>query len=227
MQEVALATVIWLGTHLGVSSTPLRRIIVGAIGEKFYLALYSLLATAALVYLIWVYTDVPRFDYLWLPNPDLYWVTKLTMPVAFMLLVGGFMVTNPTNVGMRIDDPEHAADLAQGVTRITRHPLQWAIIIWAIGHVVASGDTVSVIFFCGFLILSLAGSVLMDAKKAATLGPGWTAYAGVTSNVPFGAIFSGRNRLVFSELLLPIAVGLVVYVLAYYFHELYTGSVVV
>jgi len=227
MQEVLIATVIWLVTHLGISSTPLRRVITGAIGEGLYLGLYSLLAAASLGYLIWVYTDVPRFDYLWLPNPDLYWVAKLTMPGAFILMLGGFMVKNPTAVGVRIEDPAQAAELARGVTRITRHPLQWAIIIWGIGHIVANGDNVSVVFFSGFLILSLAGSVLMDVKKAASLGEAWTAYANVTSNVPFVAILAGRNRLDFKELIMPIGAGLIVYAIAYYFHETYTGSIVI
>ena len=227
MAEMWLAALLWVGTHLGISSTPLRKAIVGAIGEQAYLGLYSLIAAGTLAYLIWVYTDVPRFEYLWLPNPDLYWVAKLTMPIAFILLLGGFMVKNPTNVGMSIDDPEHASDLARGVTRITRHPLQWAIVLWATGHLVANGDKVSVVFFSSFLALSLAGSVLMDRKKAATLGEGWQGYAAVTSNVPFGAIITGRNRLAPKELLLPVLVGLAVYALAYYFHESYSGAVII
>ena len=105
-------------------------------------------------------------NYLWMPNPDLYWVAKLTMPIALILLVGGFMVKNPTNVGMSIEDPDSAADMARGVTRITRHPLQWAIVLWAAGHIVANGDVVSIIFFSSFLLLSGVGSFLMDQKKA-------------------------------------------------------------
>lgn len=227
MSEIWVASLLWVGTHLGLSSTPLRKILVGVIGEQFYLLVYSLLAAGTLGYLIWVYTDVPRFDYLWLPNPDLYWFAKLTMPVALILLVGGFMVKNPTNVGMTIDDPDQARELARGVTRITRHPLQWAIILWAAGHVIANGDWVSVIFFSSFFVLSLLGSMLMDKKKAVTLGPGWQGYAAVTSNVPFVAIVAGRNRLVIKELGLPVVVGLVVYAVAYYFHESYTGAVVI
>ena len=59
------------------------------------------------------------------------------------------------------------------------------------------------------------------------MGANWSAYASVTSNVPFGAILSGRNKLVVKELVLPILIGLVVHVLAYYFHELYTGAIVI
>ena len=226
MTEMMVAALIWVITHLGISSTPLRKTLVGALGEKGYLGLYSLVALAAFAYLIWTYTSVPRFDYLWMPNPDLYWVAKITMPVAFVLLVGGFMVKNPTNVGMSIDSSEQAVEMAKGVTRITRHPLQWAIILWAIGHIVANGDYVSVIFFGSFLALSLLGSFLMDKKKADTMGEGWAAYAKVTSNIPFAAILSGRTRMELKELGLPVAAGLLVHVAASYFHESYTGTVI-
>ena len=227
MSEIWLASLLWVGAHLGVSSTPLRKAIVGAIGEQMYLLFYSLMAAATLGYLIWVYIDVPRFDYLWLPNPDLYWLAKLAMPVAFILLLGGFMVKNPTAVGMTIDEPDQAAELAQGVTRITRHPFQWAVVLWALSHVAANGDVVSVVFFLSFFILSLLGSLLLDRKKAVTLGAGWDGYAQATSNFPFAAIIAGRNRLVLKELALPVVVGLTVYALAYYFHETFTGTVVI
>lgn len=227
MTEIWFAALFWVFSHLGISSTPLRGTIVGLVGERGYLGIYSLIAAAALANLIWVYSDVPRFDYIWLPNPDLYWVAKVTMPIALFLAVGGFMVRNPTNVGMSIDDPAQAADMATGVTRITRHPFQWGVILWATGHIVANGDWVSVIFFSSFLLLSLLGSFLMDHKKAQTMGEGWAQYAAVTSNVPFAAIVTGRNTLKINELWLPAVVGLVAYGALYYFHETLFGVVVI
>ncbi len=227
MTEMWFAALFWVFSHLGISSTPLRGTIVGLVGERGYLGVYSLIAAAALANVIWVYSDVPRFDYVWLPDPDLYWVAKITMPIALFLALGGFMVKNPTNVGMSIDDPAQAADMATGVTRITRHPFQWGVVLWAAGHIVANGDWVSVIFFSSFLLLSLMGSFLMDYKKARTMGEGWSRYAAVTSNVPFAAIISGRNTLKLSELWLPGAVALVAYVALYYFHEALFGVVVI
>lgn len=227
MTEIIFAAAFWVASHLLISSTPLRQMLVNAMGEKAYLGLYSLIAVGALVNLVWVYHDMPRFEYLWLPNPDLYWVAKITMPIAFILMVGGFMVPNPSNVGMQIDDPESAAEMARGVARITRHPFQWAVIIWSGGHIVANGDTVSVVLFSSFGLLSLLGSMLLDRKKSQTMGEGWAAYAQVTSNVPFAALVTGRNRLVLKELLLPLVVGLIVYGLVYYFHETISGAVIV
>ncbi|NOX52118.1 MAG: NnrU protein, partial [Gammaproteobacteria bacterium] len=131
MIEILIASLLWVVTHLAVSSTLLRPALVKRVGERTYLAGYILVAAASLGYLIWVYTDVPRVDYWWEPNIGLYWPAKLLLPLACIFLVGGFMVKNPTIVGMTLTESE-AHNLAKGVTRITRHPFQWAVIVWGV-----------------------------------------------------------------------------------------------
>jgi uncharacterized membrane protein len=110
-----------------------------------------------------------------------------------------------------------------GMTRITRHPLQWSFVLWAIVHVLANGDLRSLVLFAAIGTVSLFGTVLMDRKKAATLGEDWARYAAATSNVPFAAIATGRNRLVVSELVVPVLVGVVGYGLALWGHEWLSG----
>lgn len=225
MAPMLLASILFLGTHLGISSTTLRGRLVAMLGERGYLLAYSVVAALTLAYLIWMYDALPRYEYLWLPSPELYLVPKLVMPVAAILLVGGFMVKNPTAVGMEgslrgAADPE---SLTRGLTRITRHPFQWAVALWAAAHLVANGDLVSIVFFGTFLVLGLAGGPLIDRKKAEQLGADWAPFARVTSNVPFGAIAGGRNRLALGELWLPIVVGLVAYVLLYLAHPWLAG----
>jgi len=224
MWPMLLASVVFLGTHLGISSTPLRGRMVGALGDRGYLVAYSLIAAATLGYLIWMYGTLPRYDYFWQPSPELYTVSKVLMPLATILLLGGFLVKNPTAVGMegtlRGADPEQ---LTRGLTRITRHPFQWAVVLWAVAHLMANGDRVSVVFFGTFLILGLAGGPLIDRKKAQQLGADWEPFARVTSNVPFGAIVSGNNRLAVKELIAPVVVGLVGYVVLFLAHPWIAG----
>lgn len=224
MGLMLLASVLFLGTHLGISSTALRGRLVAMLGTGGYLAAYSVVAAITLGYLIWVYAALPRYEYFWLPSPGLYLVPKLVMPIAAILLVGGFMVKNPTAVGqegaLRGSDPEN---LTRGLTRITRHPFQWAVVLWAAAHLVANGDRVSVVFFGTFVVLGLAGGVLIDRKKAAALGAEWQPFARVTSNLPFAAIASGRNRLALKELIGPVVVGLVTYVALYLAHPWLAG----
>ncbi len=216
---------LFLVTHLGVSSTPLRAKLVAVTGQRGYLGLYSLLAIATLGYLIWSYSVVQSPDFFWALDPRLYWVPKILMPIAFIFLLGGFMVRNPTAIGLEgtLTDPEQKDQLVRGLTRITRHPFQWSVVIWAASHMAANGDVVSVVFFATFAILGAAGSVLIDRKRAASLGDDWKPFAEATSNIPFAAIFSGRNRLVVKELYLPVLVGLGGYGLVFWGHEWIAG----
>jgi uncharacterized membrane protein len=218
--------VLFVGAHLGVSSSGLRTRLVTALGERGYLGIFSLLALATLALLIWTYGEVPRHQYWWALDPGLYLVPKFLMPLAFVLAVGGFMVKNPTMVGMEatLADDAQRQQATRGVNRITRHPFQWGVVLWAGSHMAANGDAVSVVFFASFLVLSALGTVLMDRKKARTIGPDWAPFAAQTSNLPFAAILAGRNQLVVSELVGPIVAGMLVYGVVYWGHEWVSGA---
>ena len=225
MWVMLMASVLFLGTHLGISSTAMRGRLVAMLGERGYLLAYSLVAAITLGYLIWIYGALPRYDYFWLPRPLLNDVPKVVMPVAMILLVGGFMVRNPTVVGMAGSLRGSAAvdSMSRGVNRITRHPFQWSVVLWAASHIAANGDRVSVVFFSTFLVLGLAGGLLIDRKKAAELGDDWVPFARATSNVPFAAIFAGNNRLAPKELVGPVVVGLISYAVLFWAHPWIAG----
>ena len=190
MTWLVVATAAFLATHF-ITSTPLRPALVRAIGERPYQGIYSLVALATLVWMIWAYRHAPP-DSLW-TGPRL--LPVLVMPFAFVLLACGYF-RNPTMVGadklLKSDEP------ARGVIRITRHPLMWAIMLWALAHMLSRGDSPSLVFFGGFLALAALGTVLMDRRKRANAD--WARFAALTSNLPFLAIVQGRNRLVWREI---------------------------
>jgi uncharacterized membrane protein len=221
MGELALAGLLFLVTHLGISSTPLRGWLVGRVGQGAYLGLYSLIAAVTLGFLVLAYNGAPRAELLWMPSVGLRWAALLLMPVAMIFMLGGFLAPNPTGVGM--EGKITSVGDGVGMTRITRHPLQWSFVLWAIAHLLANGDLRSLLRFGSVGTVSLLGSVLMDRKKAGTLGDDWARYAAATSNVPFAAVATGRNRLVASELVIPVLVGLVGYGLALWGHEWLSG----
>jgi len=224
MTYIILAAILFVGSHLGISSTGLRARLIGVLGERGYLVFYSLVAAGTLSYLIWLYNGLPRYDYLWLPSPELHTLAKVLMPIAIILVLGGFMAKNPTMVGGEHLLAEGAGkDLARGVTRITRHPFQWGVLIWSFSHVMANGDSVSVVFFSAFGLLAALGTVAMDRKRAAALGADWLPYAQATSNLPFLAIIRRRNRLVLGELWLPVIVGLLGYAALAWGHQWVSG----
>jgi uncharacterized membrane protein len=189
---LALAAAAFLATHL-VSGTSLRPRLIGALGEWPYRGLYTLVAFLTLGAMIWAYRRAPASP-IW---PGLHLLPLLVMPFAFILLVAG-VYRNPTVVGaeklLQSDEP------ARGMIRITRHPVMYAIMLWALAHVLARGDTASLLFFGGLFLVALFGTISMDGRKARELGEDWRRFATLTSHLPFQAIAQGRNRLVWREI---------------------------
>ena len=225
MLELLFAGILFVAAHLVVSNTRLRPMLMRRLNKAGYAALYSVMALATLVYFVMAYNDAPRLHYFWLIEPMLYWVPKALMLVAFIFLAGGIFgatATSDTLAGSAADEAA-LSKLTGGINRITRHPVQWALILWAASHLAANGDAASVVFFGGFLVLSLAGNWFADRKKAKALGDDWPAFAAATSNLPFAAIAAGRNRLAWRELAVPAAVGLVLYLAFFWGHGWVSG----
>jgi len=126
------------------------------------------------------------------------WLPAVVMPISFILLACGLFARNPTIVGA--DKLLQSADPARGMIRVTRHPIMWSFLLWALAHVLARGDLKSLIFFGSFAVLAGVGSLLMDRRKKHALGEDWQRFAAVTSNIPFAAILQGRNRFDAAEI---------------------------
>lgn len=212
------ATIAFLATHF-ISSTPLRPLLVQAIGEKGYILAYSLVAFATLGWMIWAYSKVPTQP-LW---PGLRLMPALLMPLAFILVACGLLSRNPTLVGA--EKLLRSADPARGIIRVTRHPMMWGFALWAVAHILARGELKATVFFGAFLALALAGATLIDRRKAQTAGEDWQRFAAATSFLPFGAIAAGRNRFVATEIgWRNPAIGLVLYAVVFWFHPVLFGA---
>ena len=209
------ATAAFLLTHF-VSSTPLRGVLVKAMGEWPYRGLYSLVALATLGWMIWAYAHAPHAQ-LW---TGLRLLPAIVMPIALVLIACGYF-RNPTMVGadrlLRSDDP------ARGLIRITRHPIMWGVMLWSGAHVLARGDLKSLVFFGAFFLLAAVGTLAMDTRKRSH--PDWPRFAAVTSHVPFVAIAQGRNRLVWREIgWLRPAIGLALFAVLFAAHPWLFGA---
>jgi uncharacterized membrane protein len=193
--HLALAMLVFLATHF-VSSTPLRGSLVEAVGERAYLGSYILVSFVTLGWVIWAYGKAPQAPLWEIPGVRLW--PLVVMPVAITLAAAAVMTRNPTAVGQAA--ALKSGEPARGILRVTRHPLMWAFALWAAVHLLARGTAAGLVFFGGFLVLALAGTALIDARKADTHGEDWRRFAEATSNVPFTAIVEGRNRFVFAEI---------------------------
>jgi uncharacterized membrane protein len=185
---LALATIAFVGTHLAMSH-PLRVRLVGQLGEAGFSLFYSLVSFATLGAMIWTYGDAEPFPF-W-TAPDWAWFAgSVLMLIACILLVGS-LIRNPAfpHPGAA----KLAAKPATGVYAITRHPMNWSFILWALAHIGVYGSPRNLIVASGILVLAVAGSIGQDRKKRALL-PDWSGWESRTSFVPFGALLAGRAK---------------------------------
>jgi uncharacterized membrane protein len=205
MIDLILASLFFPLSHFLISSTPLRAMLVTLLGEKRYSFGYSLLAVAALVWLIFAYRHAPILP-LW-NAPQ--WLGLALIPViviSSILAVAGLTTANPVIV--RSEALFDRTDIVQGILRVTRNALFWGAGLFSIAYIIILGDVAALLMFGSIGFLGIAGASILDAKKARQHGKAWNAFAAVTSNIPFLAIIQGRQRLVLREIgLWRIALG--------------------
>jgi uncharacterized membrane protein len=212
--SLAAAAAAFVGGHVVLSSSGLRGRLVARIGEGPFRGLFALQAAATLAWLIYAYGAAPYVD-LW-GNPE--WVRRLAlivMPIAFMLLASGLRSDNPTSASGQPDrfDPQHTGPYA-----VTRHPMMWGFGLWAAVHLMANGDVASLLLFGSVGGLALGGTLAIDAKKRRTDPASWSRVTAVTSNLPLAALIAGRARLEPRRLVVPVAIGLVLYGVILHLH---------
>jgi uncharacterized membrane protein len=186
--SLAGATAAFVGTHL-LMSHPLRPALVARLGQRGFLGVYSLVALATLAWMILAWRAAADPSPAWVA-PLWWWPVASALMLAASLLLAGSLVRNPAfpHPGAH---PEEIPPPC-GVFAITRHPMNWSFILWALVHISLSGSARNLIVAVGILVLAVGGSIGQDRKKARLLGPAWTAWQAKTSFVPFAALLSGR-----------------------------------
>jgi uncharacterized membrane protein len=197
VNDLLVAAIVFVGTHVGISSTPVREQLVTSLGEGRYRLLYSVVAAVTLIWLGFAYSRAPTMP-IWEVGIVGRALAIGLMPFAFLFVVCALTGPNPTAVGQSPD--ADAPEPARGILRITRHPLLWGIGLWAILHLLANGDLASFILFGALATLALGGSFLIDAKRTQENRPGWGVFLQRTSNLPFAAILQRRQRLALREI---------------------------
>ncbi len=209
MTEFLAAIALFLLAHVVPPAPPVRARLVATLGRRAYLALYSLLSLALIA---WVVRAAMRAPYLplWEAAPWHALVPLVLMPIAAWLVVAGLWEANPLSVSLQ---QARDGDALPPITAVTRHPLLWGLLLWALAHVPPNGDLVSLILFGGMAALAVGGMFVLDRRKRRTIGEQkWRAMAGRSGLVPFAALATGRARLeVGAALLWPLALAAALY----------------
>ncbi len=208
LPALVAAAVFFVASHFTLSHTLLRGAIVGSLGEKPFRALHGVVDLAALAWLILAYASAPYLE-LWPPVMAARYVPLAIMPIVSVLLVCGLTTKNPTAMYW---EKSKAGDPVPGILKVTRHPVMWAVILWALAHMAPNGDVGSIIFFAAFATMAGVGMGAIDRRRQRLMGDAWGAVAATTSDMPFAALLGGRARLDFREIgIWRIAGGIVLY----------------
>lgn len=134
--EYALAWGCFLGAHMIPAAPGPRGWLVARLGRRGYIAAFSVLSFALLVWLVRASGAAPYVG-LWDAGGWSRWLVNLAMPVAIL--------TGALAVGM--------SGLIAGFA------------IWAGAHLIANGDLAHVLLFGGMLVFALSGLIRLGPPR--------------------------------------------------------------
>ncbi|HTK59181.1 MAG TPA: NnrU family protein [Sphingomicrobium sp.] len=179
-----VASVAFVGTHF-LMSHPLRSVMVGALGEKGFAGIYSVISLLTLGWMIWAFpgasAEAPAP--LWNAGQVGAIVATLLMWLGSVLFMGSLRrnpaLPRPGKTIEKIDEPN-------GVYSITRHPMMLGFALWAIVHAIVNPTEASLVLSFTIAFLALVGAALQDRKKEMLLGDLWADWKSKTSFMPYG-----------------------------------------
>ncbi|MRX49635.1 NnrU family protein [Paracoccus sp. S-4012] len=213
------AFALFLAAHAIPMRPDIRGPLVGALGRRGYLVLYSLLSIGLLYLLILAVNAAPRVT-LWAPALWQRWLVNLAMPAAILLAAFGIGAPNPFGVTGKAEGFDPARP---GIAGITRHPLMWAFALWAGAHLVANGELAHVLFFGAMLVFALMGLAAGEARARRL--PDFRRLAVRTSLLPGAALLTGRWQPRGWPSPLRLGIAVVVWLGLLYLHPPLIGAV--
>lgn len=180
--QLAAACAAFVGTHV-LLSNPLRRPMVRALGERGFLAVYSVIALLTLGWLVVAFARTPAGPALWDGTALLPWLAASLLTVLAAVLFVASFNGNPALPGARML-AGLSARRPWGVFRVTRHPMMMAFALWAVAHVLISPTLRSLLLCTAIGGLALGGAALQDRRKLATTGREWGVWQQRTSYWP-------------------------------------------
>lgn len=167
MTELLSAIAAFILSHAIPAFAPLRAYLIRAMGLPMYMSLYSMISVGVLVWLGFAYANAPYVE-VWAFQEWTRWLTLMLMVPSCYLLVVGLLSPNPLSLSLVSADTYDPA--RPGIVGIMRHPVIWAIGLWALAHLAPNGDLASLLMFSLLLLAGLAGPRSLDAKRRAKLG---------------------------------------------------------
>lgn len=191
--SIAVWAILFVGSHLVISSTAIRPWLIAKVGAQPYRGIYSLISFATVVPLIIVFANHKHSGaMLWYLRamPSARWLTWVLMFLAFIMLVSGLVTPSPASIGAE----SSSRQAPHGLLKVSRHPAFVAFALFGIAHMLMNGWVGDLFFFGTFPVLGIAGGKFQDARKLRELGESYREFMSETSFFPTAALISGRQK---------------------------------
>lgn len=189
---IAIWAVLFVGTHLVISSSAVRPRLVAAVGQQPYRGIYSLVSFATFVPLVIAFGRHKHAGaMLWNLRAvePVRWLSWVLMLLAFIVFAASFVNPNPATLGAPA-----GSGTAAGILKITRHPGFVGFTLFGVAHMLMNGYLGDLMFFATFPALSIIGGFHQDRRKEQELGDSYRKLEAETSFFPGAAIIQGRQR---------------------------------
>jgi uncharacterized membrane protein len=201
MEEGLVTALLWLlfgGSHIVLTLGPVRRPLVGLLGETGFIVVYSAIAIttfAALAHYVALHRFVEPQSSLLVTIPPVRGALIALSVAGFSLFIAAVLVYPRFPMATF----RHRVTSVRGLQQITRHPFFSGIAIWATAHALLAPTTVTFVFFLGVIVLAWVGGLHQDRRLVAEMGEPYRAYVAATSFWPFVAVATRRQKVVWPE----------------------------
>lgn len=204
------ASVFFILIHFLIAGTRVRDRVVASLGEAKFRICFALLAALGLAGMVAGYIQAEGSP-VWGDGEaglsvGVFYLGNL---LAVLFLVIGTLTPSPNSIVTEKAYRQGKVEVV-GMLRITRHPGMLGIGLWALMHLLANGDSASMVFFGALAVLALLGPLSMDRKKLRLDGERYAQIVAQTSYLPFLALLRnkrlrsqnapGENRSVWAEI---------------------------
>lgn len=137
--------------HLSLGLAPgIKNGIISATSVKTWRTIFSIITFAAMLMIILGWRSTP-VEYAYVAP---FWTRHLTM----LLMLFAFILFG-------------AASGKTDIQRLVRHPMMTAVMVWAIAHLLANGETRSILLFGSFLIWIVLQMILVNKREGEWIKP--------------------------------------------------------
>jgi uncharacterized membrane protein len=186
MGTLVAGLVLFLGTHLVPTVPSLRAGLAAGLGPRGYRGLFALVSAVGLVLVVLGYAWAPPGPQLFAPSIAAIHAAPLAVTLAFILFATSHA-------------PSH-------LRAAVRHPMLVGLLLWALVHLLANGDTRATVLFGAFALFAVVdlASVLTRGATAPAFTPRWRAdVVSVIAGVILALVVMTFHRVLFGPRVVP------------------------